>query len=446
MNKSIEQKEEVIVRFPPSPTGRFHIGSARTALFNYLYAKRHGGKMLLRIEDTDLGRSEKEHEQDILDGLDALGIRWEGAMWRQSERTDVYKKYLEQMIEEGSAYEGEENKDGTGKVVRFKNPNKEVVFKDLIRGEIKFDTTDLGDFVIARDISTPLYHLTVVVDDFESEVTHVIRGEDGISNTPRQILLQEALGAPRPEYAHIPLILAPDRSKMSKRHGATAITEYLAKGYEPAALVNFLALLGWSAGDDRELYTMAELTEVFDLTQVHKGGAIFNEEKLRWFNREYLKKVSDEDFLKGILKFVPKDFAVSGEVWRRLLADLRERVHVYSDITEMCDAGEFNWLLHAVEYAPEKLIWKQSTREDTLKHLRFVAGLLSEIDEDKFTGENIKNIIWKYAEEKGRGDVLWPLRFALTGADRSPDPFTVAAVLGKDETNKRVQNALRALS
>ncbi len=440
------KNEKVIVRFPPSPTGRFHIGSARTALFNYLYAKRHSGKLLLRIEDTDLGRSEKEHEQDILDGLDALGIRWEGAMWRQSERTDVYKKYLEQMIEEGNAYEGEENKDGTGKVVRFKNPNKEVVFKDLIRGEIKFDTTDLGDFVIARDINTPLYHLTVVVDDFESGVTHVIRGEDGISNTPRQILLQEALGAPRPEYAHIPLILASDRSKMSKRHGATAIGEYLNRGYLPGAIVNFLALLGWSAGDDRELYTLSELTEVFDLAQVHKGGAIFNEEKLRWFNREYLKDVSDEDFLKGILKFVPKDFAVSGEIWKRLLADMRERVYVYSDIAQMCDAGEFDWLSRAGEYETELLIWKNGTKESTLKHLSKSAELLSEISEDEFTSENIKEAIWDYAEAEGRGDVLWPLRFALTGAKRSPDPFTVASVLGKKETNKRVQNALRALS
>ncbi len=440
---SSKNSKEVVVRFPPSPTGRFHIGSARTALFNYLFAKHCGGKLLLRIEDTDLGRSEKKHESDILEGLDALGIRWEGEMWRQSERTDVYKKYLEQMIDAGTAYEGEENKDGTGKVIRFKNPNKEVAFNDLIRGEIKFDTTDLGDFVIARDIETPLYHLTVVVDDYESGVTHVIRGEDGISNTPRQILLQEAIGANTLHYAHIPLILAPDKSKMSKRHGATAIGEYLDKGYLPEAMVNFLALLGWSAGDDRELYTMNELAEAFDLPQVHKGGAIFNEEKLRWFNREYLQNVSNEDFMAGVQRFLPT--GVDSSKFLPLLADLRERVHVYSDIATMLDAGEYAWLDGAGKYEAEHLVWKKGTKENTLKHLKIILDILEDVSGANFTNVSIKEALWELAEREGKGDVLWPLRFALTGMDRSPDPFTVAGALGKDETLTRVQNALRAL-
>lgn len=438
----MSNKQEVVVRFPPSPTGRFHIGSARTALFNYLFAKRMGGKMLLRIEDTDLGRSEREHEKDILNGLDALGIKWEGEMWRQSERTDIYKKYLQQMIDSGVAYEAEENKEGSGKVIRFKNPDREIIFQDLVRGEIKFDTADLGDFVIARDISNPLYHLTVVVDDFESGVTHVIRGEDGISNTPRQILLQEAIAAQRPIYAHIPLILAPDKSKMSKRHGATAIGEYLARGYLPEAIVNFLALLGWNPGDDRELYTMHELERVFDLASVHKGGAVFNEEKLRWFNKEYLKDVSDKEYFDGLKQFLSNDADITK--FEKLLHDMRERVHVYSDVATMFEAKEFDWLTGVEQYDSKKLIWKQSTKEDMLKHLNMVSELLNKIEDIEFTVENVKNAIWNYAESEGRGDVLWPLRFALTGADKSPDPFTVASVLGKDETLKRVKKAMEA--
>ncbi|MEK7506432.1 MAG: glutamate--tRNA ligase, partial [Patescibacteria group bacterium] len=220
MRKS--QVAPVITRFAPSPTGNLHVGSARTALFNYLFTKKHGGTFLLRIEDTDKERSKKEFEDDILHGLSWLGISYDGEIVRQSERTVLYKTYLERIVASGAAYEAEENKDKTGKVIRFKNPNKTVAFHDLIRGDISFDTAELGDFVVAKDKETPLYHLAVVVDDHEMGITHVIRGEDHISNTPRQILIQEAIGAKRPLYAHIPLILAPDRSKLSKRHGAVS--------------------------------------------------------------------------------------------------------------------------------------------------------------------------------------------------------------------------------
>ena len=285
-----------IVRFAPSPTGPLHIGGARTALFNYIFAKQTGGTFILRIEDTDIERSEKKYEDDIRDGIAWLGITPD-AVYRQSERTALYRKHLEKLIVSGAVYMSQEKKkDGEGEVeiVRFKNPNKRLTFNDLVRGEVSFDTTELKDFVIAKSITEPLFHLAVVVDDFEMGITHIIRGEDHLSNTPRQILIQEALGAPRPLYAHLPLILASDRSKLSKRkHGeAVSLAYYRAQGIRPEALVNFLALLGWhpSASDASEILSFDELVAQFDLSRVQKGGAVLDANKLNWLNRQYAKR------------------------------------------------------------------------------------------------------------------------------------------------------------
>jgi glutamyl/glutaminyl-tRNA synthetase len=310
---SEETRKKVVTRFPPSPTGFLHVGSVRTALFNYLFAKKFGGEMILRIEDTDKERSKKEFEVNITDSLCWLSLPWSNEkILRQSERSDVYKKYLEKLIVEGKAYVSRETPKEEGdraEVVRFKNPNKKIKFTDLIRGEIEFDTTELEDFVIAKSLEEPLYHLAVVIDDFESGVTHVIRGEDGISNTPRQILIQEAIGAPRPIYAHLPLILAPDRSKLSKRkHGeSVSINFYREKAYFPEAILNYLALLGWNPGDDREIFSLEELVQVFDLSKVQKGGAIFNIEKLNWFNKQYLQKLSAEEKLSRTRELILPD-------------------------------------------------------------------------------------------------------------------------------------------
>ncbi|MDP3661775.1 MAG: glutamate--tRNA ligase family protein [bacterium] len=291
-------KQKPIVRFAPSPTGPLHIGGARTALFNYIFAKQTGGKFILRIEDTDKERSEKKYEEDILSGLEWLGIKPD-EIYKQSERTDLYQKHLDALIKSGAAYVSREaKKDGAegeiAEVVRFKNPNKRVTFQDMVRGEVSFDTTELKDFVIARSVSEPLYHLAVVVDDFEMKVTHVIRGEDHISNTPRQILIQEALGATRPLYAHLPLILAPDRSKLSKRkHGeAVSLAHYRNMNIAPEAMLNFLALLGWhpSASDASEVLSFDDLVTQFQLQRVQKGGAVLDGNKLNWLNRQYLKK------------------------------------------------------------------------------------------------------------------------------------------------------------
>lgn len=289
-------KQKPVVRFAPSPTGPLHIGGARTALFNYIFAKQTGGKFILRIEDTDKERSKTAYEQDIRDGLAWLGIVPD-ASYRQSERTELYQKHLDALLKSGAAYVSREKKkegEGEVEVVRFKNPNKRVTFHDMVRGEVSFDTTELKDFVIARSVSEPLYHLAVVIDDFEMGITHIIRGEDHISNTPRQILIQEALGAPRPIYAHIPLILATDRSKLSKRkHGeAVSLAHYRAQGIAPEAVVNFLALLGWhpSASDASEVLSWNDLIAQFQLERVQKGGAVLDANKLNWLNRQYLKK------------------------------------------------------------------------------------------------------------------------------------------------------------
>jgi len=435
-SKTKTNKSQVVVRFAPSPTGFLHLGSARTALFNYLFAKQNDGKFMLRIEDTDKERSSGEYEKDILEGLKWLGIEYDEKIYRQSERTGVYKKYLQKMIDGGSAYEAEENKEGTGKVVRFKNPNVKIKFNDLIRGEIEFDTTELKDFVIAKDMNTPLYHLAVVVDDFEMNITHIIRGEDGISNTPRQILIQRAICAPEPKYAHIPLILAPDKSKLSKRHGAVSINEYKGMGYLSEAMVNFLALIGWHPKNDREIFSIKELIKEFNLEKVQKGGAIFNQEKLDWMNKEYLKNLP-----KNILEEeVKKYLEISDEMLKKITPIILERINKFGDIQDMVDRGELGYFSKAPEYDKEKLTWKDSGLEETKINIDKIIELLQKADFT--TADSIKSSIWNYAEEKGMGAVLWPMRYALSGLDKSPDPFTLAAILGKEETIKRLRDAL----
>lgn len=404
---------KIITRFPPSPTGPLHIGNARTALFNYLFAKQHGGDFIVRIEDTDKARSKKEYEEGMLSGLEWLGLKRDGELWRQSERTEVYKKYLGDLMDSGRAYlsqekeedipESRRNENWNREVIRFKNPNKIIVFEDLIRGEVTFDTTELGDFIIARNINEPLYHLTVVIDDFESGVTHVIRGEDHISNTPRQILLQEAIGqAQRPVYAHLPLILAPDRSKLSKRkHGESVSLDYYRQaGYLPQAMINYLALLGWNPGTDQEIFTIEELISGFDINKIQKGGAIFDVKKLDWVNREHIK---------------------------RLPSDVREKMLTESLLEEP-------YIKRAPDLDPVKISWKDTPRETTREHLEKVRQLI---------GDN--KAIMEYAQAVGRGSVLWPLRFALSGRDASPDPFILMSVLGREESIRRVDRAIELL-
>lgn len=426
---------KVVTRFAPSPTGHLHIGSARTALFNYLFAKKHDGKFILRIEDTDNERSKKEYEDDIINGLKWVGLDWD-EFYRQSERGEIYKKYLQKLLDDGSA-----RLDGAA--IRFKNPNKTVVFNDLIRGEIEFKTDDTGDFVIAKDINTPLFHFAVVVDDYEMGVTHVIRGEDHISNTPRQILIQEALGFEKPRYAHIPLILAPDRSKLSKRHGAVSLAEYKKEGYLPEAIINFIAFIGWNPGDEREIFSKDGLIKEFSLERIQKSGAIFNIERLNWFNKEYIKKLDAKTLENYLIESIPDNWEKIAEdnplFWSKIVELEKERISKLSDIEE-----GIGYFFQAPKYDKKRLLWKKENEiNNAKKHLEKIVELMNILDEKKFMSREIKEAVWEYAEKEGRGNVLWPFRVALTGLEKSPDPFIVAEILGKNETLKRLQYAIK---
>jgi glutamyl-tRNA synthetase len=431
---------KIITRYPPSPTGLPHIGTAQTALFNYMFAKKHKGIFTMRFEDTDRERSKKEFEKEIFDMLSWFKIKPDNEPYRQSERTDFYTKYMKKLIQDGLAYEAEEAKTGGGKIIRFKNPNKEVIFTDVIRGEIKFNTTELGDFVIGRNIDNPLYHLAVVADDSEAGITHVIRGEDHISNTPRQILLIDALGFERPTYAHFSLLRAKDRSKLSKRHGAVSVNDYRKLGYLPEALVNYLALAGWSSGDDREIFSLDELIEIFSLEQIQTGGAVFDIEKLNWINRKYIKNLNHRELMGHIKRYVPKDTpGYSEEVLDRAGETLRERLDCFSDLETMYTDGEIEYLFTKPKYEVPKLLWKDdSDLNKVSEYLTEIVRGLDNINTDKFTEEIIKEKIWPFAEKNGKGSVLWPMRYALSGRDKSPDPFTLSFILGKKEALERL--------
>jgi len=439
-------KKKIVVRIAPSPTGVLHFGTARTALFNYLFAKQNGGKFIVRIEDTDKERSTKEFEQNILENLEWLGLKSDD-FFRQSERGEVYKKYLEKLIKQNKAYISKEEGGERTEVIRFRNSNKKITFKDLIRGEITFDTTELGDFVIAKSVTEPLYHLAVVVDDHEMGVTHIIRGEDGISNTPRQILIQEAIGAKIPEYAHLPLILGKDRSKLSKRHGPTSLTSYREKGYLKEALINYLAMLGWNPGDEREVFSMDQLIEEFSIERVSKSGAIFDEDRLNWYNREYLKNIDNEIFAASVKKYFEK-FQATDEKIISLKHIIIERINIFDDLQNLVETGEFDYFFQTPEITDiSKIVWKETAPVEAIMHLSKVAELIQNTDATELKdASKVKNTIWDYASKNGKGNVLWPLRYSLSGKDKSPDPFVLISLLTKEEALTRIQNSIKKLN
>lgn len=442
----------VVTRFPPSPTGNLQIGNIRTALFNYLYARKHGGKFVVRIEDTDRERSKPEYEASILADLEWLGFAHD-AFARQSDRTAIHQKYLEMLVSSDKAYVSKEPA-AEGKrdsVIRFRNPNRKVTFTDLVRGEITMDTTDLGDFVIAKDFTEPLYHLAVVVDDYEMGITHVIRGEDHISNTPRQILFLEAIGAPIPTYAHLPLVLAADRSKLSKRNGSVSLEHLRNQGYLKDAVINFLALLGWNPGTEQELFTLDELIEAFDLSGIQKSGGIFNIDRLNWYNREYVKQLPEEERRRLVIETLggmPRLAEVFGRS-PSLVSDALGRVNTILEIRSLAESGEFSYCTEKPSIEKEKLPWKGADAGDTRLHLTEVCTRIESIPEDSFSAEAVKAVVMPYAEKqlegKGKGLVLWPMRYALSGRDRSPDPFTLSEALGRNEALMRLQSAVGQL-
>src|SRR3989344_5386667 len=472
--------DKVRTRFAPSPTGPLHMGNARTALFNYLFAKKAGGVLVLRVEDTDKERSEKKWEEDLLENLKWLGLTWDEGVekggpyepYRQSERTELYEKYLKKLLEEGKAYycfcteeeleaqrqeqmsrgeapkyrgtcrqltkeQQEKNlKDKMPSVIRFAMEAKTVTFEDLVRGKVQFDTGLIGDTVIAKDLKSPLYNFSVVIDDFEMKITHVIRGADHISNTPKQILLQEALGFPRPAYIHLPLILAGDRTKLSKRHGDNSVTRFRKEGYLPEAVVNFLALLGWNPGDEREIFSLENLVKEFSMDKVQKSNAVFNMQRLGWINGSYIRQKTSKELAELAAPYLPK---ASLDAIEKIVMLYKERLKKLSEIGELADF----FFTEKLEYPKEMLKWKQYVDKDIEKALGTVEQILSLVPDADWTKEVIGELLLKEAEKTGdRGYLLWPMRVALTGKQASPGPFEVAEALEKEKTLARIKNAI----
>ncbi len=467
----------VRVRIAPSPTGSLHFGTARTALFNWLFAKKNDGVFVLRIEDTDKERSEKKYEDEILDGLKWLGLLWDEGPYRQSERTAIYKKYLEKLLADGHAYYcyctkedleaqrqamldaglapkysghcrnlKEPPNDKKAEVIRFKIPEVKVEFKDLVRGKVTFDAALFGDQVIAKNLDTPLYNFAVVVDDELMEISHVIRGEDHLSNTPKQILFLRALGFKEPIYAHIPLILNPDRSKMSKRFADTALLEYRNKGYLPSAIVNFMALLGWHPKDDKEVLTADEIIKGFDMSRVQQSGAIFNEEKLNYLNREHIKKLSEKEIADLLAPFIEAEAGegakeLDEKMLKNIIAVERTRAVTLKDFVT---GGKF--FLHLPDYEPSLLIWKNVSQKDVAATLKDVKRALEAVESAEFNREFFTQALAGVIAQAGnRGTVLWPLRVALSGQSASPDPFDIMEILGKEESLARITIAIKKL-
>ena len=480
----------VRVRIAPSPTGALHIGTARAALFNYLFARHIGGKFIIRIEDTDLLRSDPKFEKNILEGLMRLGIDADESPlsggpygpYRQTERTESYTHYLKKLLKEEKVFycfhteaelEDEKNKLREAKrpqlhlceyrtldpkeaktlaetnlnhVIRFKTPvDRKITFHDLIRGELSFGSDLLGDFSIAKKLDVPLYHFAVVVDDETMDITHVIRGEDHITNTPKHILLIEALGFRMPRYAHLPLVLGNDRSKLSKRHGAKSIDEYLTEGYLPEALCNFIALLGWNPGDNREILSKEELINEFSLEKVQKAGAVFDFAKLDWMNGEYIRKTSIEELLKLVTPYIEPLLTATQmqnekfkmEYLQKVIALEQPRLKKLSELPERID-----YFFKEPEYDAMLLIWKKMTNSEICQSLEQAGSLLEENRSEHIT--KIKEIFLDRGKAMGdKGKLLWPLRVAFSGKKSSPDPFEILEVIGIDEGIARIHLAIK---
>ncbi|OGG48573.1 hypothetical protein A3G63_00860 [Candidatus Kaiserbacteria bacterium RIFCSPLOWO2_12_FULL_52_8] len=440
----------VVTRFAPSPTGLLHAGNYRTAVFAYLFAKHYDGSFILRIEDTDRERSKPEYEANILEALAWLTLAAD-KQYRQSEHRARHRALLEKLIADGAAYVSKEIPKNPGdkeEVIRFKNPKGAVTFADVIRGEITMGVSDLGDFIIARSLDEPIFHFAVVVDDADEHVTHVIRGEDHISNTPRQILIQRALGFVEPIYGHLPLILCNDRTKLSKRKGAKALTEYRDLGILPEAMLNYLAFLGWNPGDEREYLSQDELVKDFDLLRVHKGSAIFDETKLFSVNQHWMRTLSDAEFImRGQL------VAQDEEALRKAIPLLKERAHTFGEAREML-SGELGCLFMEPTITRSKLVEKEPAAAQQAGMTKSaLEGLLEPIKalSEGVTAKAVKEVVMPLADAEetkgkgGRGGVLWPLRYALSGQERSPDPFTLIAILGPKESISRIQKAIAIL-
>ena len=432
------------VRFAPSPTGYLHVGGARTALFNWLFARRHGGTFVLRIEDTDAERSSWEMVAGIVDGLRWLGLDWdEGpdvggphAPYFQSQRTELYREHAQALVRDGKAYHD-------AGAVRFKVPSGKTRFQDLVHGPIEFDNEHIEDFVILRLDGLPTYHLSVVVDDIDMAITHVVRGDDHISNTPKQVLLYQAFGKPAPEFAHVPLIMGPDKKRLSKRHGATSVTEYERFGYLPEAMVNFLALLGWSPGGDREVLSRDELKQLFTLEGISGGNAVFNAEKLDWFNQQHIGRLSAGELLRrieGRLRDAGlwRDALTAGEsAWiAAVLALLKPRVKNFDQLVDelhpfLVDEPDLDPAAAAKHLTPAvgPLL---STLASTLEGL------------EPFDPATVEQALRATAEQAGvkAAALIHATRVAVTGRSVSAGLFELLVLLGRKRVIDRLNRAV----
>ena len=455
------------LRFAPSPTGYLHVGGARTAIFNLLHARHYGGKMLLRIEDTDVERSRQHHAEQIVNSLQWLGIEWDEGPIYQSDRLARYRERAEELVSRGNAYrcyctveelEAERlaaERAGvayrySGRcrtltvaasnepyVIRFKVERGSIDFHDLIRGDVHFEGELLDDFVLLRSDGHPTYHLSVVVDDIDMAITHVARGDDHLSNTPKHILLFRAFGVEPPIFAHLPLILGSDRKRLSKRTGATSAEEYRDMGIVPQALFNFLTLLGWSPGGDREIFSKSEAAAIFDLSDVNKAPAVFDEEKLLWMNGQYLMRMSPEEIYSHLVPFLPNPAPAY-----ELLALIELHQKRARTLREMAEQMRYYFADDvAVEYEDDA-VRKHLKGEELADRLRELHDTLAAIK--PFDVVSAEAALRKLAEQHniGAGKLIHPLRLALTGRAVSPPVFDVAAVLGKERTLRRLSRLI----
>ncbi|MCE5194248.1 MAG: glutamate--tRNA ligase [Nitrospiraceae bacterium] len=465
----------VRVRFAPSPTGHLHIGGARTALFNYLYARNKNGKFILRIEDTDTTRSTEEYIDAIIEGMKWLNLECDEGPFRQTERFDVYRKYAEKLINEGKAYycycspeeletrrqealaQGKtikysgkcrniKNKDGKNAAIRFAMPQTgETVVNDLIRGKIVFDNSQLDDLIIMRSDNTPTYNFTVVVDDVDMKITHIIRGDDHLNNTPKQIHIYKALGYSIPDFAHLPMILGSDKARLSKRHGATSVMAYKDMGYLPDALVNYLVRLGWSYGD-QEIFTREEIIKHFTFENVGKSSAVFNPEKLLWLNSQYIMNTPSEKLAELVIPFLINKKIISDNQkldmsWlARAIDTLKERSKT---LLELAASLQY-YISEDVDY-DEKAKTKFLNEKNKNLLVEIKAGLSSISD---FKAGDLEKIFKSIVEKNNikLGGLAQPVRVAITGGTESPGIFEVLEVIGKEKTLKRLDRAINSIT
>jgi len=423
----------VRVRFAPSPTGYLHVGSARTALFNWLFARHQNGEFILRIEDTDKERSKDEFLDEIIDSLKWLGLDWDGEVYFQSKRGEIYHKYANQLLKKGLAYR-------EGEAIILAVPEGKISFDDLVHGKIEVDHTEIKPQVLIKSDQNAAYNFACVVDDYEMKISHVLRGDDHISNTPKQLIIYKALGFEPPKFAHIPLILGKDKSRLSKRHGATAIAEYKAQGLLPQALVNFISLLGWSPGNNREILTQEELIKEFSLDKINPTQGVFDVEKLEWMNGEYINNMTDEEFLALILPGLKKRNWIDEATDKAWLLKV---CHVYK---ERCRTIEdfYVWADYVfkdeIEYDP-KAIEKRLKKIDGSVVLEKIYQALSGLSD--FSAEAIEASCRKLADsmELKPAVIIHATRVAVSGRMMGPSLFELLELLGKEKVTKRLEAA-----